>query len=215
MEDALLRKHLELVIEANKKTNITRIDSIEDGMIFHVQDSLSALPEVEKAPAGRYADIGSGAGYPGIPLAIATGRETLLIESIQKKARILDSFIKELDLNKVRTYAGRVEELALNQRESFSLVTARAVAKLPVLMELSSPLLKQEGILVCYKALVSEDELQHALRLQKTLAMKMYSDRSFLLEGKTRRILSFKKEGNPSLKLPRAIGMAQNKPLQK
>ena len=84
MHDDLLRRHLELVIEANKTTNITRIESMEEGMVLHVEDSLVGLPELEAAPAGRYADLGSGAGYPGIPLAVETGRETLLVDSVGK-----------------------------------------------------------------------------------------------------------------------------------
>ena len=67
MNDALLKRHLELVIEANKVTNITRISTWDEGMLLHVEDSLVGLPEVVAAPEGRYVDLGSGAGYPGIP----------------------------------------------------------------------------------------------------------------------------------------------------
>ena len=70
MREDLLKRHLELVIEANKTTNITRISTWDEGMLLHVQDSLVGLPELREAPEGRMVDIGSGAGYPGIPLAI-------------------------------------------------------------------------------------------------------------------------------------------------
>ena len=100
MHEDLLKRHLELVIEANKTTNITRISSWEDGMVLHVQDSLLGLDALNACPEGRYADIGTGAGYPGIPLAIETGRPTLLVDSVQKKVQILDGFIEELGLEK-------------------------------------------------------------------------------------------------------------------
>ena len=72
----LLDKHLELVIEENKVTNLTRIVDWESAQVLHVEDSLAGLPEVEEALEGPYLDMGSGAGFPGIPLAIMTGRET-------------------------------------------------------------------------------------------------------------------------------------------
>ncbi|WP_165042871.1 16S rRNA (guanine(527)-N(7))-methyltransferase RsmG [Adlercreutzia sp. ZJ138] len=213
MHDDLLRKHLELVIEANKITNITRISSFNEGMRLHVADSLIGLEEINAAPIGKYADIGSGAGFPGIPLAIETGRETLLVDSVRKKTAILDSFIKTLELENVSTYTGRIEDLGRERAGQFSVVTARALAKLSILMELSSPLLCDNGLLVCYKALVDDDELGHALELQKKLAMSYVSDRTVSLDDKTRRIICFKKQGKPKIKLPRNVGMAQKKPL--
>ncbi|WP_165248539.1 16S rRNA (guanine(527)-N(7))-methyltransferase RsmG [Adlercreutzia sp. ZJ141] len=213
MHDDLLRKHLELVIEANKITNITRISSLNEGMRLHVADSLIGLEEINAAPIGKYADIGSGAGFPGIPLAIETGRETLLVDSVRKKTAILDSFIKTLELENVSTYTGRIEDLGRERAGQFSVVTARALAKLSILMELSSPLLCDNGLLVCYKALVDDDELGHALELQEKLAMRYVSDRTVSLDDKTRRIICFKKQGKPIIKLPRNVGMAQKKPL--
>ena len=213
MHDDLLRRHLELVIEANKTTNITRIESMEEGMVLHVEDSLVGLPELEAAPAGQYADLGSGAGYPGIPLAVETGRETLLVDSVGKKVSILDGFIEKLDLPHVSTYAGRIEDLARERPGEFAVVTARALAKLSVLMELACPLLQQSGRLVCYKAHVDDEEFAHAQSLQEKLGMKLVSDRSVSLGDNARRIIVFERVGNPSISLPRRTGMAQKKPL--
>ena len=67
----LIEEHLKLVIDANKQINLTRIDSYDEGMLLHVEDSLAGLEELNKAPSGLFGDLGSGAGYPGIPLAIA------------------------------------------------------------------------------------------------------------------------------------------------
>lgn len=211
--DELMKRHLELVIEANKTTNITRISSYEEGVLLHIEDSLSGLPEVNNAPEGRYVDLGSGAGYPGIPLAIETGRETLLVDSVRKKTLLLDSFIQELNLSYVSTYHGRIEDLAREQTGLYAVATARALSQLSVLMELASPLLFQHGVLVCYKARLGEDELTHALSLQNKLGMKLISDRTFFLDEYQRRILCFEKQRDACIKLPRKTGFAQKNPL--
>lgn len=213
MHDDLLKRHLELVIEANKTTNITRISTWDEGMLLHVEDSLVGLPEVEVAPEGRLVDIGSGAGYPGIPLAIESGRTTLLADSVGKKTAILASMVEELGLDNVEVYTGRIEDLAREKAGVFAVVTARALAQLSVLMELASPLLQDGGRLVCYKANVSDEELHHALSLQERLGMSLVSDRAVELGDACRRIISFEKYGRPQINLPRKTGMAQKRPL--
>ena len=210
----LMVRHLNLVIQANETTNLTRITSPEEAMTLHVEDSLSGLPEMNEAPEGLYGDMGSGAGYPGIPLAIATGRETLLIDSRQKKMKILDSILQELGIdNQVKTFSGRAELLARTQAGSFSVLTARALSQLSILLELASPLLKKRGQLICYKSHVSEEELNHALEVQTTVGMSLCSDRSFNIGETERRILVFEKAAKPKLNLPRLEGQAQKNPL--
>lgn len=213
MHDELLQRHLELVLEANKKTNITRISSWDEGMVLHVQDSLLGLEELSEAPDGWYADIGTGAGYPGIPLAIETGRKTLLVDSVGKKTAIPDSFIGELGLDQVSTYTGRIEDLAREHPYEFTAITARALAQLSVLMELAAPLLQLGGRLICYKANLKPSELDHALSLQDTVGLKLVSDRSFVLDDYQRRIVTFEKVKRESIQLPRKTGLAQKRPL--
>lgn len=213
MHQDLLEKHLSLVIEANKTTNITRISSWEDGMLLHVEDSLLGVEALNLCPDGRYADIGSGAGYPGIPLAIESGRETLLVDSVAKKVRILDGFIEELGLSNVTTYAGRIEDLGKEQRNRFTAVSARALSRLSILLELACPLLEQHGRLICFKANVDQDEFDHASVVAQKLSMKLVYDKTFQLGEYQRRILSYEKVGEPTIKLPRRVGLAQKKPL--
>ena len=195
MHEDLLKRHLELVIEANKTTNITRISSWEDGMVLHMQDSLLGLDA------------------PGIPLAIETGRPTLLVDSVQKKVQILDGFIEELGLDNVSTYAGRIEDLGREQAGQFAAISARALSKLSVLLELSSPLLKMGGRLICFKALVEQDELDHARVVGKQVGMELADDQTYELDDYSRRILCYEKVAKPKLKLPRRTGLAQKKPL--
>lgn len=213
--EQLIDRYMSSVLEVNKTLNLTRIEDSEEARLLHIEDSLSGLKELDNAPDGRYVDLGSGGGFPGVPLAIASGRETLLVDSVKKKMAAVQSIIDTLGLSSVSTYDGRIEDLSTQQREQFSAATARALAKLSVLMELASPLLKQGGVLICYKAQLSEEELDKALKLQSYLGMKLKSDREFLLSDNVthRRIIVFEKVKQPGLKLPRRIGLAQKKPL--
>ena len=198
-QEAILT-HLDCVMEANKITNLTRIDDKESALILHVEDSLSALAEIEDSPLGLYGDMGTGAGYPG--------RE--------KKVKVLDGIIETLDLtDQISTYAGRVELLARKKPGAFTVLTARALAKLSVLLELASPLLAKKGCLICYKAQISDEELNDAMRVQSIVGMTLKSDRSFVLsDGVTkRRIVVFEKTAKPQIKLPRLEGKAQKDPL--
>lgn len=211
----LIKKHLDLVIDANQRINLTRIDSVDEGMILHVEDSLTALEEMNNAPEGLYGDMGSGAGYPGIPLAIATNRKTMLIDARKKKMETVNNIIKELGLSEqIETYAGRAELLARTQAETFSVLTARALSQLPVLLELASPLLKRGGLLICYKAQLDEAEFAHARQIQPLVGMTFESDRAFTLNGEyKRRILTYRKTGKPKIALPRQESQAQKHPL--
>jgi len=207
-----------MVLEENQRTNITRIDTWDEGWLLHVEDSLVGVEEVQSAPEGPLADLGSGAGFPGIPLAIVLGRPTTLVESVGKKASILAGFAKELDLEGViRVFSGRAEELARQEPESYAVITARALSSLPSLMELASPLLMQHGRLVCYKSADIAEELEQALAIQEKLAMRYIGKTdSMLSDGETKRsIVVFEKEGQPTVKLPRREGQAQRKPYKK
>lgn len=207
-------KHVDLLIEANERVNLTRIDDTESAKLLHIEDSLAGLPIVNEAPEGMYADLGTGGGFPGIPLAIATGRDTLLVDSVAKKVKELQGFADELGLDNVSTYAGRIEELAIERPGEFSLLTARALTALPSLIELASPLLKEGGWLVCYKSRSIEDEMEQALGIQEKVAMYLIKEDHVLLsDGETpRTFLVFQKKGEPTVKLPRRPGMAQKRP---
>ena len=211
----LITKHLELVIEANKSTNLTRIETKEESQLLHIEDSLAGIDEVNASPEGLYGDLGSGAGFPGIPLAISTGRKTVLIDSRQKKMKIVDNIIEELGLSQqISTYAGRAELLAHTHAKEYAVLTARALSKLTVLMELASPLLFKGGRLICYKANVEGVELENAMKAQKILGMRFVSKRDFILgEDINRSIVVFEKAGEPRIKLPRREGEAQKHPI--
>lgn len=210
-----LLSYLEEVIEINKSINLTRIETMEEGLVLHIEDSLEGLSALNQAPEGLYGDLGSGGGFPGVPLAIASGRETVLVDARAKKMKVVRDIIDKIGLStQITTCPGRAELLARKQPCSFAVLTARALAKLSVLLELASPLLKQDGMLVCFKAQVQEEELADARRVLPLVGMELQSDRSFLLNGEyQRRIITFKKTDKPKVKLPRQEGQAQKNPL--
>ena len=207
---SLMQCYLASILEANKVTNLTRITDGEQARLLHIEDSLVGLPEVNEAPDGLYGDLGSGGGFPGVPLALATGRTTLLVDSVKKKMAIVQSVLDDLSLSE------RIEDLPLEYKEKFAVLTARALSKLVSLIELASPLLKKGGRLVCYKAQLSSEELDEALAVQDLVGMRMISQREICLsDGETMRtIVVFEKVGKSRIKLPRRIGLAQKQPLR-
>ena len=212
----LIEQHLNLVIEKNKVVNLTRIDTVESGMLLHVEDSLSALEEFNDAIAGNYIDLGSGGGYPGLPLAIASQRKTVLLDARQKKVEVLNEIIAQLGLSHyVRAEHSRIEDYSRTHKGNYAVVTARALAQLSVLFELASPLLCRGGSLICYKAQLDESEIKHAKKIGKQTGMQITSKRDFVLsDGVTKRcIVVAKKMNNSSITLPRKDGFAQKKPL--
>ena len=214
-QEQLLFDDLHAIMEINKTMNLTRILSEEDGAVLHLEDSVLGLPYVNDAPVGLYGDLGTGGGFPGIPLCVLTGRETLLVDSVKKKVRALEPVAEELGVGeRLSTYGGRIEDLALERPKEFSVLTARALSSLGSLLELASPLLRKSGRLVCYKAQPTEEELEIAFGIMKSLGFELVCDDSHeLSDGSTRRIFVFEKVANPRIALPRRIGMAQRNPL--
>ena len=200
---SLMQCYLASILEANKVTNLTRITDGEQARLLHIEDSLVGLPEVNEAPDG--------------PLALATGRTTLLVDSVKKKMAIVQSVLDDLSLSEqIFTSSERIEDLPLEYKEKFAVLTARALSKLVSLIELASPLLKKGGRLVCYKAQLSSEELDEALAVQDLVGMRMISQREICLsDGETMRtIVVFEKVGKSRIKLPRRIGLAQKQPLR-
>ena len=215
-EDQLVEDYLQYILEVNQRMNLTRIDSVESARLLHIEDSLVPLDDVVAAPAGRYGDLGTGGGFPGVPIAIYSGRKSVLIDSVGKKVAAVQEGVNSLGLGEqISTYAGRIEDLAKEQASSFSVLTARAVTKLVSLIELASPLLVPGGLLICYKAQTTQDEIDSALKVCPKVGMKLIKDyQTTLSDGETlRRIFVFEKVSKPQIKLPRKVGAAQHNPL--
>lgn len=155
-------QHLRLIASANEHMNLTRIASPDQAAIKHVYDSVA--PWRYFRGARHVLDAGTGAGFPGIPLAIVLpGVKFTLSESIQKKARFVDSVVESLELPNVHVVAERAEEVAASTRPS--IITARAVAPLPRILELFASAIKRGSMLILYKGPEVSGELAEAKRL--------------------------------------------------
>lgn len=160
---ASLHRYLDLLLEANVSMNLTRIVDRSAAEVQHIGDALTLLPFL---PAGqiKIADVGSGGGVPGIPLAIARSDATVcLIESTQKKARFLQHAAGELKLSNVEVLSERAEAVARSdRRETFNVVTARAVAVMDQLAQWCLPLVRPGGKLLAMKGQRFQEELPQA-----------------------------------------------------
>ncbi len=150
-----LEDHLRLLLAWTPAINLTAIRDPGAAVVGHILDSLAAVPVLRDAGVDGFVDLGSGGGYPGIPLALAVpARRALLVESIAKKARFLSMAVAAVGLaGRVEVASARVEELAHDhgRREAWPAVTARAMADLADLVELAFPLLARGGLLVAWK----------------------------------------------------------------
>lgn len=208
-------QHLDLVLQANKTTNLTRILNIEDAAVLHILDSLVLLPYIHKAPEGALLDMGTGAGFPGIPLTIVSGRKATYIDSVGKKVDAVNSFVKGLGLKHAHAVHDRLEDYARTHKKQFSVVTARALAPLPVLVEYAAPYLKDGGLFVITKGNPSDEELASGMSAAKICGFtKLLNDSIDLPCGLGHREFIVLKKTHPaSISLPRANGLAKKNPL--
>lgn len=208
-----LARHLELLAVANAEFNLTAVP--EDQFVpLHVLDSAAALPRLAEAPQGPFADLGSGPGFPGVPLAILSGREATLVESVKKKAMFLESVIADLRLE-ASVRGIRAEELARERPGAYAAATARALASLPALVELASPLLAVGGLLICLKGAPEQGELERGDRVARLCGMERVETAQVVVPGvdARRALVVYRRGAAEGIALPRRIGLAQRQPL--
>lgn len=210
--------HLELVIEKNKLMNLTRIVTLRDAVTLHIVDSLVPLLTNDFNPSKglRFVDIGTGAGFPGIPLALMTDMQGTLIDSVGKKVSAVNEFLSELRLDSCRALAIRAELLAIDEPHAYDYVCARAVAQSNVLIEYATPLLKFGGQLILEKANPSSEELDNANYAAQICGLVRVSRETFELPRDLghREVLIYERDHDARIKLPRRNGLAKSEPLE-
>ena len=206
-------RYLELLLEWNEKFNLTAITKKDEIEEKHFLDSIELLKFFD-IKGKTLLDVGSGAGFPGIPLAIAepTAKVTLL-EANGKKHSFLIEAVKELKLTNVEVIKGRAEEL--NKREHFDVVTARAVKELNILLEICFHFVKVGGCFIAYKGPGVTEEIEHAKRALKALGAEEVEKVSYNLpkSQNPRVFLKIFKKNATSKKYPRRYGEIVNHPL--
>lgn len=175
-------KYFNFLIEENCKINLTAIIEKDEVYIKHFYDSLLINQVIDINNVKNICDIGSGAGFPSIPLKIVYPHlEITIIEPIQKRTNFLKKLVQVLNLDDINIINGRAEDEIINYRESFDIVTARAVAKMDILSELCIPYVKVGGYFLAMKGKNFEEELNDAKRAIKILGGKLEQSEVFTL----------------------------------
>ena len=206
----------ELLKEWNNKINLTAILEDTDIAIKHFSDSLS-INEYIKKDGARLIDVGTGAGFPGIPLKIVNDNiDVVLLDSLEKRTKFLNEVINSLKLDKIGTVHGRAEDFGVNEqyREKFDYVTARAVANLPVLLEYCLPFAKVGGLFIAMKG-SNIDEVQMSQNALKKLGGKIVDIKEFSLPNSDykRNVIFVEKIKNTPKGFPRKAGKPSKMPL--
>ena len=207
-------EYASLLIEWNKKFNLTGITGLRDVYIKHFGDSLLLYEGIEATQS--LIDVGSGAGFPGIPLKIAGYKQKIvLLEANGKKVSFLEHVIKTLDLDNIFVCNERAENAAREEvyREQFDVAAARAVAPLNILLEYCVPFIKREGIFIAMKT--DNSEMQSAENAIKQLSVRILKEdkQTIPFSDIKRNNIYFKKTRNTAYKYPRPDGVPKKKPL--
>lgn len=211
-------RYMELVLEWNKKVNLTAIVEPEAFITKHFIDSVSCAADDYFKAANTVIDVGTGAGFPGMPLAIiAQDKEFLLADSLNKRIKVLNEVVSELGLKNIQLVHGRAEELARRReyREKYDICVSRAVSQLRILSEYCLPFVKKGGTFAAYKSSDSDDEIKNAEKSIHTLGGKLeyISDRNMPKYGLFHRIIYINKEKNTPKQYPRKPGTPEKYPL--
>lgn len=216
MEQFIL--YYEMLVEKNKVMNLTTITEFEDVILKHFLDSLALVKIVDINNIKTLVDVGTGAGFPGIPIRIAFPHIKLtLLDSLNKRIKFLDEVVDKLCLSNVETVHARAEEGGRNRlyREKFDVAVSRAVANLSTLSEYCVPFIRIGGSFISYKAGNVKEELINAQNAIKKLSCKIANTEEFVLPGSdiNRALVKIEKVKTLDKSYPRNAGMPSREPL--
>jgi 16S rRNA (guanine527-N7)-methyltransferase len=213
------QRYMDLILEWNEKVNLTTITDKDEFIRKHYIDSIAICRFPQFKNADSIIDVGTGAGFPGIPLAILNpDKEFVLLDSLNKRIKIISDAAKEIGLENVRFLHGRAEEFAHKKeyRECFDLCVSRAVANLAVLSEYCLPFVRVGGWFAAYKSAAAEEEITEGGKAVKLLGgeLKENCKLNIMDFDLDHRILMIKKTKNTISKYPRKAGTPAKEPLK-
>ena len=215
-----LEKYMEGILSWNEKVNLTNITDPAEFRIKHNADSLMCVDFPEFQSAKNVIDVGTGGGFPGIPLAVyAPDKNFTLLDSLNKRLKIIDELAGSLDISNIKLVHGRAEDIAKTKehREKYDLCVSRAVSNLATLSEYCLPFIKVGGYLLAYKGPGAEQEAEDAAKALKILGGRLVGIRETTMEeyGLDHRILVIEKVRNTPKTYPRKAGTPLKDPLGK
>ena len=209
-----LLKFSVLLLEKNKVMNLTAVTEPTEVVTRHFLDCAALAPHMPQG--GRVLDVGTGAGFPGMPLAILCPEtEFVLLDALRKRIDFLNEVIETLGLTNVTAVHARAEEFAAEHRQSFDFAVSRAVANLSMLCELCLPLVKPGGYFLSMKSVESDEELNAAKKAIQTLGGRVERTADYQIPGTdvTHRVIFIKKVAETPKKYPRPFAKIKKNPL--
>lgn len=209
-------RYYELLISWNEKINLTAITELNDVIIKHFLDSVSIVKINDLNSITSLIDIGTGAGFPGIPIKILFPNiKVVLLDSLNKRVDFLNLVINDLGLDNISAIHGRAEDFARmdEYREQFDLCVSRAVANISTLSELCIPFIKLNGSFISYKSNKIDEELDNCKRTFELLNSFVKNTEKFSFFDNERVFLEIVRKGNLDKKYPRRAGIPAKKPL--
>ena len=217
IEETQLEKfynYMNLLIEWNEKINLTAITEPKEIILKHFVDCITIVKHIPKE--AQIVDVGTGAGFPGIPLNIMDDSSNYtLVDSLNKRINFLNEIINTLDLENINAIHSRIEDFAKNNKEDYDVATSRAVASLNILLEYLLPLVKVGGICICMKGSNVQEEIQNSKKALEVLGGKIEKIEEIKLPDSdiTRNIIIVRKIKTTPNKYPRKAGMATKEPI--
>ena len=203
----------EAVIKQNEVMNLTAITEPAPVAKLHLLDSLTVLCCAD-LKGKQIIDVGCGAGFPGVPLAIACPEAKItLLDSLAKRMNWLDTILPQLGVTNARTITARAEEAVATRREKFDFATSRAVARLNILLELTAPYVRVGGKVLAMKGSAAREELEESRNAIKRLGLKLEAVKEFQIDGASHSVIILKKVAPTPPQYPRRYAKIKQSPL--
>ena len=201
------------MVKQNEVMNLTAITEPAPVAKLHLLDSLTVLCCAD-LKGKQIIDVGCGAGFPGVPVAIACPEaKVTLLDSLAKRMNWLDTILPELGVTNARTLTARAEEAVVDRREKFDFATSRAVARLNILLELTAPYVRVGGKVLAMKGAAAKEELAEAKNAIKKLGLQLEEVRDFPVDGTSHSVIILKKVAHTPAQYPRRYAKIKQAPL--